>query len=53
MIAGVKRRDTARPDEAAARVRDLAAFYGIHSLRLAGILGFELGEPKLHPDRRG
>jgi 2-polyprenyl-3-methyl-5-hydroxy-6-metoxy-1,4-benzoquinol methylase len=53
MIAGVKRRDTARPDEATARVRDLAAFYGIHSQRLAEILGFELREPKLHSDRRG
>jgi hypothetical protein len=40
MIAAVKRRNPTRPIEE--RVRELAAFYGIHSQRLAGQLGFDL-----------
>ncbi len=40
MIAGTKRRGHARTDEAAANVRELAAFYGIKTQALARHLGF-------------
>lgn len=40
MIAATRRADTARTEEAAARVRELAAFYGIKSQALARHLGF-------------
>lgn len=42
MIAAMKRRHEGDRDAAAARVRDLAAFYGIRSQRLAVSLGFHL-----------
>ena len=46
MIAAVKRRHRGEPDsEPAARVRDLAGFYGVQVQRLASLLGFELGTP--------
>ena len=48
MIAAVKRRNPTRPDEEAARVRDLAAFYGIHSQRLADQLGIDLTKPRMN-----
>ena len=50
MIAAVRRRNPTRPDDEAARVRDLAAFYGIHSQRLAGRLGFDLTKPQMNTD---
>ena len=52
MIAAVRRRNPSRPDAQAACVRGLAHFYGIHSQRLAGQLGFELDEPQMHADPR-
>ena len=43
MIAAVKRRQRGDNDgEPAARVRDLAAFYGVQEQRLAALLGFKL-----------
>ena len=48
MIAAVKRERTADRDELAQRVKELAAFYGIRSQRLAGQLGFELIEPRMN-----
>ena len=45
-------RQWARSDEVAARVGALAAFYGIHSQRLAGQLGFELAAAQTHADRQ-
>ncbi len=48
MIAAVRRRNPTRPDEEAGRVRDLAAFYGIRSQRLAGQLGFDLTKPRMN-----
>ena len=52
MIAAVKRGKPTRLDEEAARVKELSAFYGIRSQRLASQLGFDLGEPQMHPDRQ-
>jgi SAM-dependent methyltransferase len=43
MIAATKRPGLARDDASAAKVRDLAAFYGIQTQALARQLGFELG----------
>lgn len=43
MIAAVRRPPAADREPAAARVRDLAAFYGIKTQRLAGLLGVPLG----------
>lgn len=40
MIAGTKRRGQSRTDESAAKVRELAAFYGIKTQALARHLGF-------------
>lgn len=40
MIAGTKRRGQSRTDEAAAKVREFAAFYGIKTQALARHLGF-------------
>ena len=48
MIAAVKRRNPTRPEEEAARVRDLAAFYGINSQRLASQMGFDLTKPRMN-----
>jgi SAM-dependent methyltransferase len=42
MIAAVKRRGPARGEAAAAKVRELAAFYGVRSQHLARQLGFTL-----------
>ena len=42
MIAGMKRNSPASREELARRVRELAAFYGIQSQRLAAQLGFGL-----------
>lgn len=44
MIAAVRRRQRgANNDDLAARVRDLAGFYGVQEQRLAALLGFKLG----------
>jgi SAM-dependent methyltransferase len=48
MIAAVKRGNPTRPDEEATRVRNLSAFYGIRSQRLAGQLGFDLSKPRMN-----
>ncbi|MBU4459125.1 MAG: SAM-dependent methyltransferase [Verrucomicrobia bacterium] len=42
MIAAVRRPGPCRTDEAAQEVRDLAAFHGIRTQHLAGLLGFAL-----------
>ena len=42
MIAATKRPGLARSDAAAAKVRELAAFYGVKHQSLAGQLGFSL-----------
>ncbi|HEY8994945.1 MAG TPA: SAM-dependent methyltransferase [Lacunisphaera sp.] len=42
MIAATKRAGLARDDAAAAKIRDLAAFYGIKSQSLARQLGFQI-----------
>ena len=42
MIAAVKRRGPARDEAAAAKVRELASFYGVRSQHLASQLGFTL-----------
>ncbi len=42
MIAAVKRRQRGGREELAARVRDLAAFYGVREQRLASLLGVDL-----------
>lgn len=43
MIAAVKRRQRGSREELAARVRQLAAFYGVRTQRLAELLGLNLG----------
>jgi len=48
MIAGIKRTYETHREELARHVRDLAAFYGIRSQRLAGQLGFDLVEPRMN-----
>jgi hypothetical protein len=45
MIAAERRRNPTRPGEESDQVRDLAAFYGIRSQRLAVQLGFDLTKP--------
>ena len=42
MISAVKRRQRSGRDEQAARVRELASFYGVREQRLASLLGFDL-----------
>lgn len=49
MIAAVKRARSTDREGRAQRVRELAAFYGIRSQRLAGQLGFELNQPRTRP----
>ena len=49
MIAAVKRRQRINRDELAARVRELAAFYGLREQRLATLLGFDLAVPTAAP----
>ena len=48
MIAAVKRRQRGNREELAARVRELAAFYGVREQRLLGLLGFNL-DPAADP----
>jgi len=48
MIAGMKRKLPVSREEHARRVRELAAFYGVQSQRLAAQMGFELVEPRLN-----
>ena len=48
MIAAVKRERTADRDQLERWVKDLAAFYGIRTQRLAGQFGFELDKPRMN-----
>jgi hypothetical protein len=51
MIAAVKRERTVDRKELERRVKELAAFYGIKSQRLAGRLGFDLGNLRMDSNR--
>jgi SAM-dependent methyltransferase len=53
MIAAAKRRHSKDREELAQRVRELAAFYGIKSQRLAEQLGMSLSQPQVDTDGRG
>src|SRR5205823_2303149 len=53
MIAAVKGKRSADRGEQARRVRELAAFYGIQSQRLAAQLGFELPAPRMDTNELG
>jgi len=53
MIAAAKGKRPAHRAEQARRVRELAAFYGIQSQRLAAQLGFELQAPRMGANELG
>jgi SAM-dependent methyltransferase len=53
MIAATKRKHSKGREELKHRVRDLAAFYGIQSQRLAEQLGLRLIQPQFNADGRG
>jgi SAM-dependent methyltransferase len=53
MIAAVKRKRQKDREELARRVRELAAFYGIQTQRLAEQLGLTLIQPQMNADGHG